>query len=283
MILLAESGATRSHWALVSSKWSSEVVTLRGFNPNYHQHSAFPGLIIELIKALPESTKVGEIVFYGSGCAGKQRAADVGQMLASLFPKANIQVHGDLLAAARGLFRTQAGLAVILGTGSNAGLYDGNEIVRTIPSLGYIMGDEGSGSHLGRLIVKAFVTRRMPDAVADDFMRFTGISRDEMVRSIYSHSEPGNLLASFAPFLSKNIANEFCERLVIESFTGFFSFIKPILPEAVLPEIAATGSVAANFSAQFIKTAEIAGFNVQRIVSSPFPDLLAYHQQLLSE
>lgn len=283
MILLAESGATRSHWALVSSNWSSEVVTLRGFNPNYHQHSAFPDLIIELIKALPESTKVSEIVFYGSGCAGKQRAADVGQMLARLFPKTNVQVHGDLLAAARGLFGTQAGLAVILGTGSNAGLYNGNEIVRTIPSLGYIMGDEGSGSHLGKLLVKAFVTRRMPDAIADDFMHFTGLSYDDIVRAIYSHPEPGNLLASFAPFLSKYKTEEFCERLVIESFTSFFSFLKPMLPEVALPEISATGSVAANFSAQFIKTAETSGFKVHRVLSSPFPDLLAYHRKLLSE
>lgn len=283
MILLAESGATRSHWALVSSNWSSEVVTLRGFNPNYHQHSAFTALLNELIKALPESMMVSEIVYYGSGCAGKHRAADVGQLLARLFPEAKVQVHGDLLAAARGLFGKQAGLAVILGTGSNAGVYSGNEIVRTIPSLGYIMGDEGSGSHLGRLLVKAFVTRRMPDAIADDFMRFTGLSHDVMVRAIYSHPEPGNLLASFAPFLSKNKTEEFCEGLVMESFTSFFSFLKPMLPEVVLPEIAATGSVAANFSAQFIKAAEIAGFKVRRILSSPFPDLLAYHQQLLSE
>lgn len=283
MILLAESGATRSHWALVSSNWASKVVTLRGFNPNYHQHSALPELINELIKALPESMMVSEIVYYGSGCAGKHRAADVGQLLARLFPEAKVQVHGDLLAAARGLFGKQAGLAVILGTGSNAGLYNGNEIVRTIPSLGYIMGDEGSGSHLGRLLVKAFVTRRMPDAIADDFTRFAGLSYDDMVRAIYSHPEPGNLLASFAPFLSKNIGEEFCEGLVMESFTSFFSFLKPMLPEVALPEIAATGSVAANFSAQFIKAAEIAGFKVRRILSSPFPDLLAYHQQLLSE
>ncbi len=283
MILLAESGATRSHWVLISRHWSSEVVALKGFNPNYHDQ----GQLIKILKMvqdlLPDSAGASEIIYYGSGCAGNHRATEVGMIIANIFPLADVKVLGDLLAAARGLFGQHAGIAVILGTGSNAGLYNGQTILRTIPSLGYIMGDEGSGTYLGKQIVRSYVTGQLPELLAISFERFTGHKRDSLIQAIYSHPEPGNFLASFAPFLSENIADDFCERLVVDAFTSFLDLLKPIFNDFGPREIAATGSVAANFSSQFRLASELCGFDVRRISSSPFTDLLIYHQQLLSE
>jgi len=284
MLLLAESGATQSKWAFIAQDQSVKLVASGGYNPNYHKAEKLRSVMDEVVKQLPESLSARAVVFYGSGCATNEKAALVNQLLSDRFSCAQTSVHGDLLAAAHGLLGREKGVAIILGTGSNAGIYDGHSLLGSLPSLGYIMGDEGSGSHMGRLLVKNFMQHQMPAHLAQAFEAFTGRNRHNLIAAIYSHSSPGNYLASLAPFLSANIDEEFVQRLVYQSFEDFFNVLGLFLGHNTNYNMVATGSVAAVFEPMLCKAAGILNHHrLIKVVASPFDGLISYHLQGLSE
>lgn len=286
MFLLAESGATRSRWALMGKSLQPKVVELEGFNPNYHSAERLLSLVQMMISQLPDSLSVSGIMFYGAGCSGRERAEQVRQLLSTFFVSATITVEGDLTAAARGLLYDQPGIVLILGTGSNAGLYDGSQIVGMMPSLGYMLGDEGSGSHMGRLLVREYITQSMPADVARDFEIYTGHNIHTLIPAIYSHKAPGNFLASLAPFLSTLSPANYAQSIVSQSFNSFFRQLKGWLGSTELKGplcMSASGSIAWHFEAWLRNAAEVEGYRLNQISESPFKGLIAYHQQYLSE
>lgn len=286
MILLAESGATRSKWALIDIHQTTISIALEGFNPSYHPKERLTGIIQEVLALIPQAAKVKSVCYYGAGCSGSQRALDVRQLLASFFTHAEVAVHGDLLASARGLFGNSPGIALILGTGSNAGIFDGQNLISTVPSLGYMIGDEGSGSHIGRLLVREFMMNRMPSGLSGKFEAFSGHSTETLIEAIYSHPSPGNFLASLAPFLSEVAPRSYADQIVSRSFNAFFKeMVNNLGPTTALMKLpmAAVGSVAYHFSEILRQTAEQYGFKLGRIVESPFEGLIDYHRLSLSE
>jgi N-acetylglucosamine kinase-like BadF-type ATPase len=278
MILLAESGATRSHWAFIDDNRSVKTIALSGFNPNYHNASKLLSIVDEVVAQIPNSSTVDSVIFYGSGCASDERAAAVSQLLNERFPEAQINVQGDLLAAARGMLGSDQGVAIILGTGSNAGIYDGFSLTSTLPSLGYIMGDEGSGSHLGRMLVKAYMQKQMPEKLALNFEAFTGLNRQNLISTIYANPSPGNFLASLAPFLSANINEIISQKIINQSFNEFFDILRLFLDQQAPCHLVATGSVASHFAPYLKKAARVLiPHKLIRIVPSPFQGLVSYH------
>lgn len=284
MILLAESGATRSKWAFIAHDQPVKVVDSDGYNPNYHKAEQLISVIDKVVKELPDSLKARTIVYYGSGCAVRERAELVNQLLSDRFSGARISVHGDLLAAAHGLLGREKGVPIILGTGSNAGIYNGNSIVGSLPSLGYIMGDEGSGSHLGRLLIKSFMQHQMPAHLIQAFEAFTGLNRQNLIAAVYGHSSPGNYLASLAPFLSANLHEKFVQSIVLQSFEDFFKTLELFLGHDTNHNMVATGSVAAVFEPILCKAAGMLNHHrLIKVVASPFDGLISYHLQGFSE
>lgn len=220
---------------------------------------------------------VDSIKFYGSGVR-PELEGPMAQQLQQVFPHAaHIEAYSDLLGAARGLCGCEEGIACILGTGANACLYDGERIVKQIPALGYILGDEGSGAVLGKRFLHALYMGVLSEKIKVLFERQTGLSLATVIDRVYRQPLANRFLASLSVFIHDHLDDADLRALVITSFTDFFRFhVKPY-GRCDLP-VSFVGSVAWHYQTELRVAAESQGFVVGEVMKSPLTGLLCYHR-----
>ena len=149
MILIADSGSTKTDWRLIAGN-ELRVMSTRGINP-YHSSEMEIGEELEKLDLAGRERDILEIYFYGSGVANREMKDVIRRKLQErIGVHPYIQVNDDLLGVARALFQEKNGIACILGTGSNSGLYIDGEISDKVPAMGYSLGDEGGGTDIGK-------------------------------------------------------------------------------------------------------------------------------------
>ncbi|MCL4856007.1 MAG: ATPase [Flavobacteriales bacterium] len=200
MILIADSGSTKTDWRLVNETEQVKSFQTIGFNPYYISEQQ---ILDELSKsALTEiKQQVTQVFFYGAGCSSEAKSGEIKQALQQFFTKATIEVDHDLLAAARSLSGNKAGLVAILGTGSNTCFFDGTTIVKNVSSLGFILGDEGSGAHLGKTLVTAYLNNELTEDLHQAFQQKYQLTLLDILDAVYKKPLPNRFLAQFAPFV----------------------------------------------------------------------------------
>lgn len=279
MILIADSGSTKTDWRLIASDGTIQQAKTIGLSP-YYQDSA--SIAAELTQnLLPHTSEsVTEIYFYGTGCAGEEPCAIVRNGLKSVFPLAQtIDVESDMLGAARGLCGHQAGIACILGTGSNNCLYDGRDIADKIPSLGFWLGDEGSGGHLGKKLVVAFLQKEMPEDLSEKFTKRYGLNREIVLENAYKKPFPNRYFAGFSKFLFDNRNHAFAYQLVHDAFIEFLTKYVCKLPDYQKNKVHFVGSVAFYYSDILRRAATEKGIIVGHIMENPIAGLALYHRE----
>ncbi|HSM49096.1 MAG TPA: hypothetical protein VK872_14860, partial [Draconibacterium sp.] len=220
MKLIADSGSTKTSWCLTGNSGLPEIFSTSGMNPFFRNTEDIASEI--RMKLLPETgSDVNEIHFYGAGVINQEKGNVVKKALNILYPNAVIEVQSDLLAAARSTLGNETGIACILGTGSNSCFYNGEEIVKHVPPLGFILGDEGSGAVMGRKLIGDFLKGIMPERVAEIFKTSFQLTYADFLDSVYKKEKPNQFLAQFVPFLHENISEEYCTQLVEKSFEEF--------------------------------------------------------------
>ncbi|MCG6190311.1 ATPase [Maribellus maritimus] len=220
MILIADSGSTKTKWCFISDKNKTEFLLTNGINPYFRTtEDIVKELKQELLPNL--SGRVRSIHFYGAGIVNPEVAKVVEDALKVLFPGATIETNSDLFAAARATLQNKKGFACILGTGSNSCLYDGEKIVEHVPPLGFILGDEGGGVVLGRKILSDFLKGLMPEVLTEKFRQSYPFQYADYLQKVYKEERPNRFLASFVPFIHQNIQNGYCKKLVEKSFEEF--------------------------------------------------------------
>lgn len=216
MIAICDSGASKGDWAFIKD---SGIVFLEssGFNPYTHDHSSYQEELIRTIE--PEiSQGVLRVYFYGAGCAEPGQKLKVKALLDNVFPNSKVNVDTDLLAAAKATCGNNKGIACILGTGSNSGLYDGHAFIDSVPNLGYLLGDEGGGNYFGKLLIRSYFFRDMPVNLKPAFEVFAG-SQEKIMKKLYSKDEAVNTyLASFMRFAMEHKEDPFIQHLIIKDF-----------------------------------------------------------------
>ncbi len=222
-----------------------EIVT-RGLNPNTISPEEFQEVIrkqvLSKIKIKPQ-----RVIFYGAGCGSDSNRKLVQKHLHACFPKLKTEVGSDLLGAARGLLGTRKGIICILGTGSNAGTYNGKLITQTPPSLGYILGDEGSGCWIGKNLIQSYFSGEMPSSLGRRFKIQNSRDLTELNKKLYQGNAPAAFLGSFAPFASENKKHVFIKKLLQEGFRLYRDRFLMKLKPAKNATIVFTGSVAWEF------------------------------------
>jgi N-acetylglucosamine kinase-like BadF-type ATPase len=278
MILIADSGSTNTSWRLCAMpeihQFSSE-----GLNPYFTTGEKMREIVNKSVISafgFPSPEKITQVYFYGSGCSSNEKKTLVADALQSLFPKAKIEVESDLLGTARGTCGHQPGIAAILGTGSSSCEFDGEKISYSRPSLGYILGDEGSGAHLGKKLLRAFYYEEMPAHLHDALAKKTGNDRSLVLDHIYRQPNPNRYVASYARFLQHHIKDSWCRKLVYDAFTEFFdAHILHYNTKQNLLNI--SGSVGYYFGQILKEAASAKEINTGAIVESPVAGLVLYH------
>ncbi len=222
MKLIAESGSTRTEWALVEDNHLIQRVFTEGLNPFFQTRREISRSVR---LGLPESffkKKLEQVYFYGAGCSSYEKKNMLGASLVAQF-KTPIQVESDLLAAARGLFKCEAGIACILGTGSNSCFYDGKIIVKNVKAGGYILGDEGSGAVLGKVFLSDVLKGLAPKNIISDFYEKFRIDPNEVMESVYNRPFPNRFLATISYFLADYTDNDYVLNLITNNLKSFFT------------------------------------------------------------
>jgi len=277
MIIIADAGSTKTDWSLIDD--TNRVVSFQtqGFNPYFNNTET---IISGLKKDFPDDidySLINHVYYYGAGCSTEKNCDIIYQVLNNIFSNSVLFVSDDLLGAARSLFGNQEGIACILGTGSNSGYYDGKNIIKRLPSFGYLFGDEGSGAHLGKMLIQDYLSEGIPELVKELFDKKYNYSLGDILEGVYKNSYPNRFLASFTSFLSENISIPYIEQLVKTSFSEFFEKNLKKYSSFDTPELACVGSVAYYFRKFFQEIAEANNVNVIRFSKTPVRGLIRYH------
>ncbi len=276
MILIADSGSSKCSWRLISGEGDIRAIYTSGINPFFRTTtSIYDELLLKLHSFL--DVGVEKIFFYGSGIINDEKASIVRFALEKLFPDARIELCSDVVAAARSIFGTSKGIACIIGTGSNACLYDGEKVVAGISPLGFILGDESSGAVLGKKLLGDFFKEVMPETLREKFTAKYQPSREEVLQRVYKTEKPNHFLASFVPFLSEEITSEYAQNLIRTSLIEFFERnVTKIAGYSSYP-IGFVGSIAFHFSSFVLEVCAKYQIDCISIRQEPMEGLVKYH------
>ena len=277
MILIADSGSTKTDWVLHNGTDIVARVKTQGLNPTQQSAEDIYGILLAELAGQIKTDAPETIYFYGAGCAYETANNRMEAALKKIFRTNDIHINSDLLAAARALCGHEEGIACILGTGSNSCLFDGEKIIDNTPSLGYILGDEGSGAHLGRQLVSDCIKKQLPTELREKFMKQYNLDVAGILERVYRSPLPNRWLASFTPFLSENRKNAHIHALLKHCFTQFFQRNTMVYRRSWLP-IHIIGGVGINFANEIKETAESLGLSIGNIVESPMKGLIEYHK-----
>ncbi|MDR1543985.1 MAG: ATPase [Prevotellaceae bacterium] len=274
MKIVTDSGSTKCDWAVFDEN-ALQIINTQGFNPFFCTSEQIVSVLKK--RLLPKiSAEITDIFFYGAGCR-IEKCNVISTALFALFPQAKIEVQSDLLGASRALFGNEAGIACILGTGSNSGFYDRKTIVKNVTPLGYILGDEGSGANLGKRFLSDCLKNQLPEKLTQKFFKTYKISVPQIMENVYNQPLANRFLAQFVPFLKENIAEVSIYNLVFDAFTDFFTLNVIQYADYQQYNVSFCGSVAHHFS-DVLKAAAIEkNISIGKIIASPIENLIAYH------
>ncbi len=278
MLIIADSGSTKCDWKLIDKAGKEEQISTKGYNPFFYTSEVIYQELKLVFTSILENKKIDKVVFYGSGCSDEERRNTIKTALIRVFSTQKVFVHHDLLAAARATCGRNPGMAGIIGTGSNSCLYDGEDIIDAVPNLGFLIGDEGSGSYIGKTLIRAYAYREMPEELVTKFEKKYEINDAKtLIDTLYKVDHPNVYLASFSHFCSENGDHMYIRNLV----KGVFDiFIKRHLQKYENHEKLKAhfvGSIAYYFKDILASALEGKGMKLGIVIKKPIDNLVAYH------
>lgn len=277
-ILIADSGSTKTDWCLLHQDGTATRVQTKGLNP-FHMTKEEIGeeLKTALLPKLPTSEVCG-VYFYGAGCTPEKQPVVAQALRDCLMITDDCEVASDMLGAARAICGHKPGIACILGTGSNSCAFDGCRIIKNVSPLGYILGDEGSGAVLGRMLLGDIMKNQMPQHIIERFQEKYHFTNADIIERVYRQKLPNRFLAGFAPFLYENI-NEPCIEALVKD--GFRSFLQRNVRQydgwESLP-IGFIGSIATVFRTQLGDVLVEEHMHQGQIIQAPMEGLVEFHK-----
>lgn len=277
MILVADSGSTKTDWILTNDNKNQSRYSTIGYNPYFIDSESIYDSITLKLKSQLDGAAVKKVFFYGAGCSTPEKKEIVYKALIRCFPDSEVGVMHDLLGAARALLGNNCGFAAIIGTGSNTCIYDGKDVENNIDSLGYLLGDEGSGSYIGKKIIKDFMRGYLPSELQLKFNQAYRLSNEEIFDSLYNKPLPNRFLASFCKFADENKEHEYVKIIIRESFDDFFKNLVSKYPDYEKYSFNCVGSVGYIFKDILKEVAKSYKMEIGKMISSPIEDLVNYH------
>jgi glucosamine kinase len=276
MILVADSGSTKTEWRIINGDITTESHFTSGINPYFLSTAQIRDMLNAELQDLSRISPE-KIYFYGTGCNSDLKKNIVRHALESFFSTDNIMVGSDLLGAARSLCQREPGIACIIGTGSNSCYYNGSEIVSNVAPLGYILGDEGGSAVLGRKLVSGVLKKQVPAGIINSFFDTYRLSTAEILENVYTKPFPNRFLGQFSRFISANIDVPAMQEIIVSSFDEFIKRNVAQYPEAKILPVNFTGSIAFHFR-KFLEEQLIKNYlRPGKITLSPMENLAMYH------
>lgn len=275
MKLLVDSGSTKATWAFLKEGKVLTQLTTKGINPYQQEAITIQDQVRHIL--VEKALLIKEVFFYGSGVTYSSKSK-IENAFRIICPQLiHIEAQSDIVAAARALCQHQAGIACILGTGSNSCLYDGQEVVANIGGFGFILGDDGSGAVLGKQLLSDFLHHKMPNDLSQKLQEEYDLTAGNILEKVYREDYPNRFLAGFSPFLLKYANNDYIHHLILAEFHHFF--LRKVLdyPNSRIHTIHFTGSIAFHFKDKLLLVAQELGLQMGKVEKAPMDGLIHYH------
>ncbi len=277
MFLIIDSGSTKSDWVLLDDENNQTLFTTMGFNPYFHNEKTIIDAILENEGLKKCANKVVTVYFYGAGCSSPELNLIVENAFRKVFTEADIFVGHDLTACAYSTYQGKPSISCIIGTGSNSCFFDGDKVSEVIPALGYILGDEGSGSYFGKQLLSSFLYKKLPKNVEEDFIKEFKLNKDIIVENVYMKPNANVYLASFMKFISKHAQEDFFKTMVYEGMKKFIEIHVCCYKNYKYTDVHFIGSLAFIFKNELQKAADELDVKIGQIIQKPIGGLVNYH------
>lgn len=275
-VLIADSGSTKTQWCLLQDG-KKKMISTQGISPYFLNDDSLGIILREELAPKMANMPVDDIFYYGTGCSNPDNISLIKRGLKKIFPSAKINVQHDLMGAARALCGDKKGIACILGTGSNSCFYNGKRIVKNSPGLGFILGDEGSGSHLGKKVVQYYLYNTFDAELMEKFQSKYSADASEILDNVYKRPLPNRYLAEFVSFLTENRGHYMVENIIEDSLNDFFfNHIYKYRESWSLP-INFAGSVAFGFKDVLAQMCSDFELTLGTVIKDPMEGLIKYH------
>ncbi len=276
-ILIADSGSTKTQWCLLQGNKKKMIIT-QGISPYFMNDEVLASILTKELLPKTGEIHIDEIFYYGTGCSNDTNVALIKRSLKKVYKTAKVSVQHDLLGAAKALCGNEKGIACILGTGSNSCYYNGKKVVKNSPGLGFILGDEGSGTHLGKKVLQHYLYKTFDAELMDKFEAKYPHNVDDMLDNVYKKPLPNRFLSSFVPFLIENRGHYMIENIIEDSINDFFfNHIYKYRESWSLP-INFVGSVAFGFKDVLKQMCNDYELKLGTVIKSPMDGLVKYHK-----
>ena len=276
MKLIIDSGSTKMEWILLDGETVRDRFTTAGFNPNYSDRQD----LVETCHGASLPDKIQSIYYYGTGCGNEQICQTIKEVFQARFPHAEIHVTHDLMAACHAALGHESGIACILGTGSNSCVYDGENITGKAVSLGYLVGDEGSGMHVGREVVRAYFYGFMPEDLRLQFDAAYHLELKDFIVHLYHEGQASRYLATFARFAGEHQSHPFIHDLVKGCFKAFIEAFVLRFKDCKTMKVCFVGSIAYHFRDILKESLAKYSLTLGEVMPSPAEGLIRYYQNL---
>jgi N-acetylglucosamine kinase-like BadF-type ATPase len=277
-ILIADSGSSKTDWSLIGAHKKTRHFQTAGLNPFFRTEEDCHRLLTEELKLKPQKEQIDRIIFYGAGVKNKKQSAFIEKILKKHFGTKDVEAHSDMLAAARATSGNNKGVCCILGTGSNSCFYNGKKIMIQNPSLGFIVGDEGSGTYLGKRVLQYFFYKTFDEDLHDAFRNKYGDDLSDILQKVYKDPLANRYLASFTQFLIEQRGHYMVENIIEDAFIDFYQRHVLKYRESWKYPIHFIGTVAYEFRDIIHSLHEQYGLETGHILKSPVEGLIKYHK-----
>ena len=283
MIVVAESGSTKCDWLL--SEENGHVIETHtvGFNPFFFSTNEIYTHLQSNQILMQHARQIEAVYFYGAGCSSNERNFIVFDALTKAFPNADCSVNHDLYAAAFATWKGEPAITCIIGTGSNSCFYDGKSVSEEVPALGFILGDEGSGSYFGKKLLSDFLYHRLPSDLETSFKETYAITKEDIFNSVYGNPHANVFLASFMKFLVPHREHNYVKEMVHSGLKHFAEIHIQCFPNYKEVPVHFVGSIAHFFSDIMHQIAVEMHFKIGVIDKNPALSLLNYHKNMRTE
>lgn len=282
MILIAESGSTKTQWCLIDSDRLEDLVNTPGVNPFNLTSSEIEG-IIRPVSVGVNIYDIKKIFFFGAGCSTSKNKEKIKVALFNIFQCRSIEVETDLKAACLALAGDQPGMVGLMGTGSNSCIWNGKEITNHVPSLGYVLGDEGGGVSIGKQLVADYLKRQMPSHLRKKFEAKYDVTTEFVLERVYQMQMPNRYLAGYAPFAEENIEDEYCRLIVFNQFKSYVERNLLLYPDATKYPLYFCGSIAYCHRDILEEICKYHQLKIKKVVKEPITELSIYFKSRLDQ
>ena len=280
-ILIADSGSTKTEWVLVKKEGERKYCSSDGLNPYFRTFGQLSEAIRKGVKKELKDIRVDKIYFYGSGSGNESRKAILGNAIRENFNEAEITIESDLLGAAIACFGQKKGIACILGTGSNTCVYDGKKIEKGIPSLGFVLGDEGSGGYFGKRILNGYYYKTMPADLREAIEETSDMSLEGILHKVYEEPQANRFVASFSKILGTYKDHPYIQEMVKKGFEAFAEKQLAYFEESKSLGVGFVGSIASVYQDILEDVLSKQGMTLSVVIRKPLERLIDFHLESL--